>query len=274
MVYTEFFFYTFKKNLFNAVLSDVYTYNLGLFTNDLNFFYFEIFFLLSIVILLIFFVILSNKKIYRDRYLNVSNILLNLTLFIIIMLLLLLNNCTSSSYYLFAGFYYSDLSIVFFKNLMLITLLVFLFSVKDYVFYLKNYDFEFIIVLLVSLFSSLLILNSNDLISLFFILELQGLTFYILVSSRQVSSFSTEAGLKYFIMGCFSSGIILFGISLIYGFTGLLSYSDLSLFLSTIIMPDIQKSAVLAFSFNGFIVGLTLLTVGLLFKLGAVPFHM
>jgi NADH-quinone oxidoreductase subunit N len=194
--------------------------------------------------------------------------------FVIIVLLVILNNGICSPYYLFAGFYYSDLSVVFFKNLMLITFLVFLFSVKDYVFYLKNYDFEFILVLLVSLFSSLLILNSNDLISLFFVLELQSLTFYILVSSRQVSSFSTEAGLKYFIMGCFSSGIILFGISLIYGFTGLLSYNDLCLFLSTIIMSDVQRSAILAFSFNGFVVGLTLLTVGLLFKLGAVPFHM
>jgi NADH:ubiquinone oxidoreductase subunit 2 (subunit N) len=195
-------------------------------------------------------------------------------LFVIIVLLVILNNGISSPYYLFAGFYYSDLSIVFFKNLILITFLVFLFSVKNYVFYFKNYDFEFILVLLISLFSSLLILNSNDLISLFFILELQSLTFYILVSSRQVSSFSTEAGLKYFIMGCFSSGIILFGISLIYGFTGLLSYSDLSLFLSAIIMPGIQKSAILALSFNGFVFGLTLLTIGLLFKLGAVPFHM
>jgi len=117
-------------------------------------------------------------------------------------------------------------------------------------------------------------LNSSDLISLFFIIELQSLTFYVLVASKQTSSFSTESGLKYFILGCFSSGIILFGISLIYGFTGLLSYTDLALFLSeTGLMGGfILNSASL--SFSGFLVGLLLLTVGFLFKLGSVPFHM
>jgi NADH-quinone oxidoreductase subunit N len=128
--------------------------------------------------------------------------------------------------------------------------------------------------ILSSLFSSVLILNSADLIGLFFIIELQSLTFYILVSSKQTSSFSTESGLKYFIVGCFSSGIILFGISLIYGFTGLLSYADLSLFLSNLLFLDLQPGSVLFFSFCGFTAGIVLLTSGLLFKFGAVPFHM
>jgi NADH-quinone oxidoreductase subunit N len=137
----------------------------------------------------------------------------------------------------------------------------------------KRYDFEFLVILLISLFSSTLILNSSDLLSLFFIIEMQSLTFYILVSSRQVSSFSTEAGLKYFILGCFSSGIILFGISLIYGFTGFLSYSDLSLYSSAIYSVDLSSKSHL-FSFSGFVAGLLFLTVGLFFKFGSVPFHM
>jgi len=127
--------------------------------------------------------------------------------------------------------------------------------------------------LFISLFSSILILNSNDLISLFFIIELQSLTFYILVSSKQTSSFSTESGLKYFILGCFSSGIILFGISLIYGFTGLLSYTDLLLFLSECYPIENSLNSGMI-SFSGFLVGFLLLTVGFLFKIGSVPFHM
>lgn len=247
----------------------------GLFLNDIHFFYFEIFFILIISFLLIFFVWLSNKKLLNGKYLRVSDSLLNILPFVILILLLLLNNNeTASSYYLFNGFYYNDLNIIFFKNLLLIGFFVFIYIIKNYISSYINYDFEFILVMFISLFSSLLLLNSNDLVSLFFIIELQSLTFYILVSSKQTSSFSTESGLKYFIVGCFSSGIILFGISLIYGFTGLLSYSDLSLFLSNIILLELGNNYVYFFSFSGFIAGIVLLTVGLLFKFGAVPFHM
>lgn len=260
----------FDKKLLNFSNTSSY----GLFFNDLNFFHFEIYFLFSIVILLIFFVILSNKKNYRSfYYLNTSNILANLIPFVVIVLIIILNTNTTDSYYLFAGFYYNDYTTIFFKNLVLLGFFIFSFAVKQYVAYFKYYDFEFILVLFISLFSSILILNSSDLISLFFIIELQSLTFYILVSSKQTSSFSTESGLKYFILGCFSSGIILFGISLIYGFTGLLSYNDITLFLSEAYVVNGALNSIV-FPFSGFLVGLLLLTVGFLFKLGSVPFHM
>jgi NADH-quinone oxidoreductase subunit N len=246
----------------------------GVFSNDLNFFHFELYFLLSLITFLIFFVILSNKKNYRSfHYLNVSGIFSNLMPFVIIVLLIILNTSTSDSYYLFGGLYFNDTSAVFFKNLILLGFLFFTFAIKQYVSYFKNYDFEFILVLFMSLFSSTLILNSNDLISLFFIIELQSLTFYVLVASKQTSSFSTESGLKYFILGSFSSGIILFGISLIYGFTGLLSYADLVLFLSGV-NTDGGVCSASFISFSGFLAGFLLLTVGLLFKLGSAPFHM
>jgi NADH:ubiquinone oxidoreductase subunit 2 (subunit N) len=264
------FFYT----AFDKKLIKLSTTEYGVFFNDLNFFHFEIYFLLSIIVLLVFFVILSNKKNYRSSYyLNVSSIFSNLIVFVVIILFIILNTNTPDSYYLFGGFYYNDYAAVFFKNIILLGFLVFSFAIRQYVSYFKNYDFEFILVLFISLFSSILILNSNDLISLFFIIELQSLTFYILVSSKQTSSFSTESGLKYFILGCFSSGIILFGISLIYGFTGLLSYTDLLLFLSECYPIENSLNSGMI-SFSGFLVGFLLLTVGFLFKIGSVPFHM
>jgi NADH-quinone oxidoreductase subunit N len=269
-LFNNYFFNFYTQLVITPILSGN-----GLFINDLNFFYFESYFLFSLCVLLVFFVILSNKKIYSSKYLNVSGICLNISFFVVLILLLLLNTCTENAYYLFSGFYFSDQSVIFFKNLLLIGFLLFLFSLKNYLFKLRNYDFEFILVLLISLFSSTLLLNSNDLVSLFFVIELQSLSFYILVASKQTSSFSTESGLKYFILGCFSSGIILFGISLIYGFTGLLSYDDLSLFISSFLFSSWGfDSFVLSFPFAGLIVGLTLLTVGFLFKLGSVPFHM
>lgn len=265
------------NNLFNFYFECItpLSANSGLFLNDLNFFYFELYFLFSITVLLIFFVILSNKKNYLSKYLSVSDIFLNISFFVILILFLLLNSSSSDSYYLFSGFYFNDSSIIFFKNLLLLGFFLFLFSVKNYILKLKGYDFEFILILLISLFSSLLLLNSNDLVSLFFIIELQSLSFYILVASKQTSSFSTESGLKYFILGCFSSGIILFGISLIYGFTGLLAYDDLSLFVDSFYVNS--KSSLdfpLHFPFLGLILGTLLLTIGFLFKFGAVPFHM
>jgi NADH:ubiquinone oxidoreductase subunit 2 (subunit N) len=266
----NFIYLIFDKKLFKC--STISSH--GLFYNDLNFFHFEIYFLLALITFLIFFVILSNKKNYRSRYyLNVGGIFSNLLPFVVILLLIILNTNTDDSYYLFAGFYYNDVAVVFFKNIILIGFLIFTFAIKQYLSYFKYYDFEFILVLFISLFSSLLILNSNDLISLFFIIELQSLTFYILVASKQTSSFSTESGLKYFILGCFSSGIILFGISLIYGFTGLLSYTDLTLFLSEVYVTDFTLDSSF-FSFSGFLIGFLLLTVGFLFKLGSAPFHM
>ncbi len=261
------------NSIINENFNNFFTADSGLFLNDLYFFMFEIFFLVFIVIFLIFFVFLSNKKLYSGRYLNVSSTLLNILPLAIIILLMLANGNTLDNYYLFNGFYYNDVSINFFKILILCSFIVFALAMRAYISSLKNYDFEFIIILLLSVFSSILILNSNDLMSLFFIIELQSLSFYVLVSSKQTSSFSTEGGLKYFILGSFSSGIILFGISLIYGFTGFLSYTDLMLFLSTFQFLDLNLF-LYSFSFSGFFVGLILVTIGLLFKLGAVPFHM
>ncbi len=263
-------------NFYTQLVIGTSPVNSGLFINDLNFFYFEIYFLFSIIVLLIFFVVLSNKKSYSSKYLNVSGIFLNISFFVILVLLLLLNTGVFDAYYIFSGFYFSDYSIVVFKNVLLCGFLVFLFSLKNYVFSLKNYDFEFVLILLISLFSSILLLNSSNLVSLFFVIELQSLSFYVLVASKQTSSFSTESGLKYFILGCFSSGIILFGISLVYGFTGLLSYEDISLFASSFFFNNWWGLGgfSISFPFAGLAVGIALLTIGFLFKLGSVPFHM
>jgi NADH:ubiquinone oxidoreductase subunit 2 (subunit N) len=187
---------------------------------------------------------------------------------LLISVLILLNN--NFSFAIFNGFYCSDGFAVFFKFLIILGFVVFLPLLSTYISNVKNYDFEFFIVILLSIFSTVLLVNSNDLISFFFIIELQSLSFYILVSSKQVSSFSTEAGLKYFILGCFSSGLMLFGISLIYGFTGLLSFYDLEVFSSSILDLFVLNKLV----FTGFVLGVFLVTVGLLFKFGVSPFHM
>lgn len=256
-------------SLNSVVSSDISLFNtFGLFFNDLFFFLFEIYFLFFLIFLLIFFVIIFNQK-RKYQYYSSLNPLVNLSLFsLIISVLILLNN--NFSFAIFNGFYCSDSFAVFFKFLIILGFVVFLPLLSTYISNVKNYDFEFFIVILLSIFSTVLLVNSNDLISFFFVIELQSLSFYILVSSKQVSSFSTEAGLKYFILGCFSSGLMLFGISLIYGFTGLLSFYDLEVFSSSILDLFVLNKLV----FTGFVLGVFLVTIGLLFKFGASPFHM
>lgn len=256
---------------YNSVNITTNTLKFGSFVNDLSFFVFELFFIFSILILLIFFVIISNKKLARG-YLTVSLSFVKFLALIVTLLLLILNNNLELPYYIFNGFYFSDYSSIFFKNFIVIFFAFFVILLLNYLETHKNYDFEFLIVLFLSLFSSVLILNSNDLLSLFFIIELQSLSFYVIVASKQTSSFSTEAALKYFVLGSFASGIILFGISLVYGFTGLLSYDDLSLYSSILNNSFSYENNFLPFM--GLMIGLLLLTVGLLFKIGAVPFHM
>jgi NADH-quinone oxidoreductase subunit N len=107
-----------------------------------------------------------------------------------------------------------------------------------------------------------LVASSNDFLSLYLALELQGLSTYILAGYSSKSAFSTEAGLKYFIVGSFSSGILLLGIGLIYLGSGTISFNTLFLVYSVV-----SPNYIVFF-------GLGLVIASLCFKLGAAPFHM
>nr|WCH57645.1 NADH dehydrogenase subunit 2 [Hypnea wynnei] len=131
----------------------------------------------------------------------------------------------------------------------------------------KINSFEYWILILLSLSAILLITQANDLLFIYLVIELQSLVSYILASFKRTSEFSTEAGLKYFVLGAFSSALLLFGISLIYSLTGLTNLSDLSKFFTGIIIGDIVLTL-------GIFSGLILILVALLFKLSAAPFHM
>jgi proton-translocating NADH-quinone oxidoreductase chain N len=124
--------------------------------------------------------------------------------------------------------------------------------------------FEFFTLLMISILSSLLLLNSLDLISVYLIIELQALCFYILSCFTRKSSFSTEAGLKYFISGAFISGFFLFGCSLIYSTLGTLNLNLISLLL-TFPLTDNLNFIVLT--------GILFITITFMFKISAVPFH-
>ena len=89
-------------------------------------------------------------------------------------------------------------------------------------------SFEFVILILLSTSSMLFLISSADFISMYLAIEMQSLCFYVMAALKRNSEFSTEAGLKYFLLGAFSSGLLLFGCSLIYGFTGCTEFAQLA----------------------------------------------
>ena len=122
--------------------------------------------------------------------------------------------------------------------------------------------FEFPLIVALSVTGMMIMVSAGDLMSLYMGLELQSLSLYILAAFRRDSVKSTEAGLKYFVLGALSSGILLYGASLTYGFTGTTLFAG--------IIETIQDGHVSV----GLLFGLVLMITGLAFKVSAVPFHM
>lgn len=95
-----------------------------------------------------------------------------------------------------------------------------------------QHNFEYVVLILVSVLGSLLICSSNDLLTAYLSIELQSVSFYLMAAFKKNSSYSIESGLKYFIIGSLSSAFFLFGSSIIYGCTGSLNFNDLKIFYS------------------------------------------
>jgi NADH-quinone oxidoreductase subunit N len=126
--------------------------------------------------------------------------------------------------------------------------------------------YEYYVLILLGLLGLCFLASSLDLLSVYLCLELITLSFYILATFQRSSAFSTEAGLKYFLLGAISSGLLLFGASFTYGFSGTTNLTHL-IYLYININLENQTVSLLIQS------GLFFFCIGLLFKLGCVPFH-
>ena len=235
-----------------------------MFKNDFIFILPEFFLIVCVVLLLIFSVFFSNKKTLFG-YFIIHRSLISNCYFLLLVYLLLVLQTPHGCFTVLGNFVIIDHTVVFFKIVLIALSLIFFVILKDYTTDLKYFDFEFVIIILFSIVGMLLLLHSNDMLSFYVTIELQSLCFYVLVSSKQTSSFSTESGLKYFILGSFSSCLLLFGLILIYGFSGMFNFTELQLY---------SHFLTEGFTYNGMLVGVFLVTVSLLFKIGLVPFHM
>jgi NADH-quinone oxidoreductase subunit N len=120
--------------------------------------------------------------------------------------------------------------------------------------------FEYAILVLLSTLGMMVLISAGDLIMLYLGLELMSLALYVVAASNRDDAKSTEAGLKYFVLGALSSGMLLYGASLIYGFTGTVGFAGIA---------AAAKTGSL-----GIVFGIVFLLAGLCFKVSAVPFHM
>src|SRR6476661_7173926 len=161
----------------------------------------------------------------------------------------------------FAGGFIVDDFARFLKILALIGSVATLVLSAEYLADPSRRIFEFSILVVLSTLGMMVLISAGDLIMLYLGLELMSLALYVVAASNRDNVKSTEAGLKYFVLGALSSGMLLYGASLIYGFTGTISFTGIA--------KATQSGAGV-----GLIFGLVFLFVGFCFKISAVPFHM
>ena len=160
------------------------------------------------------------------------------------------------------GIFIRDTFSKFFQILILLSVSCLLFMSKQYLQKNNLFKPEYPILIIFSTLGMMIMISSNNFLLLYLGLEIQSLSLYVVSSFRRDNYKSTEAGLKYFILGSLSSGLMLFGISLIYGSTGSINFE--------IISSMINYEGF----FPGIIAGLVFLICGFAFKASAVPFHM
>ena len=183
-----------------------------------------------------------------------------LTIAALIFTIALVLNQHNETIKIFKDSYIIDNFSTLMKTITLLFCILILFSSKEYV-KINNIDkIEYPIIILTSVLGMILMISSYDLIIFYLGLELQSLSLYILASFKRENERSTEAGLKYFVLSALATGLLLYGSSLIYGFTGSTNFEIIS---QNLVTNNI-----------GAVFGIVFIIIGLAFKVSAVPFHM
>ena len=218
---------------------------------NINFILPEIFISLGIMFLLMLGVFKKNS----------SGIVYTLSVVILLITLgLIINFPSGQEIYLFNNSYKIDQLSIFMKIITIISGIFVLISSYKYTKIEKIFKIEYSILILCSILGMLVMISSYDLIVFYIGLELQSLSLYVLAAFNRNQTKSSEAGLKYFVLSALSSGLLLYGCSLIYGFSGSTNFY--------LISENILSSE------YGNVFGIVFILVGLAFKIAVVPFHM
>ena len=219
--------------------------------NNIDFISPEIFISLAIMFLLILGVF-KKKSSDIIHYLSIISLLITG--------ILILNNPSDTIITLFSGSFIIDNLSFFMKSLTILGGTIILLMSKKFLKLSKIFLIEYPILILSSILGMMVMISSNDLMVFYIGLELQSLALYVLASFNRDQLKSSESGLKYFVLSALSSGLLLYGCSLIYGFSGSTNFD---------VIADTVSSNNYGLTF-----GIVFILVGLSFKISAVPFHM
>ena len=218
--------------------------------NDLNILAPEIFLSLGI------FAILMAGVFIKNSY----NLVNKLTLLLLIIVIFVLIKSENTSVQVFSDSFVRDPFTKFIKILILISSIFILNISQNFIKDNNINKFEHPIIVMLSILGMFFMVSSNDLILFYLGLELQSLSLYILAAIDRDNKRSTESGIKYFVLSALSSGLLLYGCSLLYGFSGSTNFN--------IIADELNSEN------TGAVFAMVFILVGLAFKISAVPFHM
>lgn len=231
----------------------------------------EIFLIFLICFFLIDGVAVNINPIYTHKYRTTSQVLYNfffiyVLLFGILVLVLIYLNLPSFNFILNQYNCISSSFLSFCKIFILSLFLLFLILCNNNKLLTRFYEVEFFILFLLALFGLISLLSSFDWLLVYLSIEIYSLACYCLVAFKKKSIFSTEGGLKYFILGSFSSGLLIFGISFLYGSTGTLNLAELQVFSNYLFLLPLNYDFFL-------LTGFFFIFTAFLFKLTCAPFH-
>ena len=222
-------------------------------SNDLSLFLPEMLLIGFIVSIITFGAIYNNS--HRQKIITSLTII---SLLIVFMMLLISKNGTTID-----GLFVNNDFTRIMKSVVVLTVLVALMMGESFRSRNKLVFFEYPVITLFAVLGMLFIISANNFISVYLGLELQSLSLYVLTAIKRDSSKSSEAGLKYFILGALASGIFLYGVGLLYGFSGSTDFHVIQSYISS----NESRSV-------GILVGMIFILSGIAFKLSAAPFHM
>ena len=221
----------------------------------------EILFVGALSIIIVIDLFLTEKYKYLSYYF--IQLLLFLSIYIIYSNTYYLETNTST---LYDTNYFSS----FFKIFILFSLTIIFYYTYKFLINFNLYKTEYFIISLFGVLGMMIMISANHLLLLYLGIELLSLSLYSVIAFNKQSIYSSEAAVKYYILGAMSSGFLLFGISLIYGLTGSLFYNEIFQQISILNLSNINQDIEII----GLVFALTFIFISLAFKFGAAPFHM
>ena len=223
----------------------------------------ELFITVMIMALLMFGVFQKHSSAADE--INTSRVVSYMSVAVLALALLITVAFAGDRVVVFNNLFVTDSFAVFTKVLVLFASAVTILMAQGYLERHKMARFEYPILILFATLGMMMMISSNNLMSLYIGLELQSLSLYVIASFQREDSRSAEAGLKYFVLGALASGMLLYGSSLVYGFTGSTDFFQIA--------AAIELSSEHGLNI-GIIFGIVFILAGLAFKISAVPFHM